>query len=113
MLKVTISVTTCYNDGNRVLFRENLSQGVHANLARLFFSLQHFDFCITSPLKTFEMIITPDVEYPLVCVNVRREPDTPNLKLDLLNLNTSSSWLHSDEMSTDPVDKSGKKLRNL
>jgi len=68
--------------------------------------LQHFDFCITSPLKTFEMIITPDVEYPLVCVNVRRESDSPNLKLDLLNLNTNSSWLHSNELSNE-VDKSG------
>ncbi|CAL8080177.1 unnamed protein product [Orchesella dallaii] len=70
-----------------------------------FMLLKHFDFCITSPLKTFEMIITPDVEYPLVCVNVRREPDTPNLKLDLLNLNTSSSWLHSNELSNE-ADKS-------
>jgi len=58
------------------------------------------------PLKTFEMIITPDAEYPMVCVNVRKEPESNNLKLDLLNLNSSKNWFHSDELE-EPVDRSG------
>jgi len=62
---------------------------------------------MTWPLKSFEMIITPDMEYPMVCVNVRKDPDSNNLKLDLLNLNSSASWFHSDELDGDPVDKSG------
>lgn len=59
------------------------------------------------PLKTFEMIITPDAEYPMVCVNVRKDGDTCNLKLDLLNLNSSKNWFHSDELD-ETVDRSGK-----
>jgi hypothetical protein len=45
-----------------------------------------------------EMIITPDLEYPIVCVNVRRGYDGRSLKLDMINLNSSSSWFHSDEL---------------
>lgn len=61
------------------------------------------------PLKTFEMIIAPDMEYPMVCVNVKKDPDpdSNNLKLDLLNLNSSASWFHSDELSGTLEDKSG------
>lgn len=59
------------------------------------------------PLKSFEMIITPDMEYPMVCVNVRKDPDSNNLKLDLLNLNSSANWFHSNELDGDPEDKSG------
>jgi len=59
------------------------------------------------PLKSFEMIITPDMEYPMVCVNVRKDADSNNLKLDLLNLNSSANWFHSDELEGSPEDKSG------
>ena len=34
----------------------------------------------------------------LVCVNVRRGYDGRSLKLDMINLNSSSSWFHSDEL---------------
>lgn len=60
---------------------------------------------MTSPLKTLEMIITPDVEYPFVCVTVRKETDSTNLKLTLLNLNSSSSWLQGEDAPAD-ADKS-------
>ena len=33
-----------------------------------------------------------------VCVNVRRGYDGRTLKLDMINLNSSSSWFHSDEL---------------
>ena len=33
-----------------------------------------------------------------VCVNVRRGYDGRSLKLDMINLNSSSSWFHSDEL---------------
>lgn len=59
------------------------------------------------PLKTFEMIITPDMEYPMVCVNVRKDPESSNLKLDLINLNSSANWFHSDEL-VETHDRSGK-----
>jgi hypothetical protein len=38
------------------------------------------------------MIIMPDLEYPIVCVNVRRGFDGQSLKLDLINLNSNASW---------------------
>jgi [mitogen-activated protein kinase] kinase 5 len=58
------------------------------------------------PLKTFEMIITPDAEYPMVCVNVRKEGDgSGSLRLELLNLNGSKNWFHSDELE-EPADRS-------
>ena len=37
--------------------------------------------------NVFEMIITPELEYPIVCVNVRRCQNN-SLKLDLINTNT-------------------------
>ena len=36
--------------------------------------------------------------FVLVCVNVRRGYDGRSLKLDMINLNSSSSWFHSDEL---------------
>ena len=44
------------------------------------------------------MIITPDLEYPIVCVNIRRGFDGRSLKLDMINLNSSANWFHSDEL---------------
>ena len=71
--------------------------------------LKHFECSIAQPPRVFEMIITPDLEYPIgrsffkllvaikvnsVCVNVRRGYDGRSLKLDMINLNSSSSWFH-------------------
>uniref|UniRef100_A0A182N2K5 Mitogen-activated protein kinase kinase kinase kinase n=1 Tax=Anopheles dirus TaxID=7168 RepID=A0A182N2K5_9DIPT len=44
--------------------------------------------------NVFEMIITPELEYPIVCVNVRKGPNE-SLKLDLINTNNTSSWFNS------------------
>jgi len=63
-----------------------------------FMLLKHFECSIAQPPRVFEMIITPDLEYPIVCVNVRRGYDGRSLKLDMINLNSSSSWFHSDEL---------------
>jgi len=63
-----------------------------------FMLLKHFECSISNPPRVFEMIITPDLEYPIVCVNVRRGYDGRTLKLDMINLNSSSSWFHSDEL---------------
>lgn len=48
--------------------------------------------------RVFEMVITPELEYPLVCVNVRRSYQPDHLKLDLINMNSGASWFHSDEL---------------
>ncbi|CAG0879435.1 unnamed protein product [Darwinula stevensoni] len=49
-------------------------------------------------LKAFEMIITPDLEYPMVCVDARKSGEPDRLKLDLVNLNSTSSWVTSSEL---------------
>ena len=53
---------------------------------------QHFECNIPNPPRVFEMVIMPDLEYPIVCVNVRRGFDGQSIKLELINLNSSASW---------------------
>ena len=36
---------------------------------------------MANPPRVFEMIITPDLEYPIVCINVRRGYDGRSLKV--------------------------------
>lgn len=71
--------------------------------------LQHFECDLPSPLNVFEMVITPELEYPLVCVGVKK-PIGPirksmNLKLELINVNTGACWFCSGE--TDDSDNTG------
>ena len=40
----------------------------------------------------FEMFISPELEYPLVCLGVRIGDEKNPLKFDILNLNSGSSW---------------------
>ena len=42
-------------------------------------------------------MITPEREYPMILTGVKKsfEP-TPDLKLDLINLNSSASWFEDD-----------------
>lgn len=44
------------------------------------------------------MIITPELEYPMVCIGVRQTYETDRLKLELVNMNTGASWFHSSEL---------------
>lgn len=44
------------------------------------------------------MIITPELEYPVVCVSVKQAYQHNRYKLDLINMNSGSSWFHSDEL---------------
>ncbi|VVC41289.1 Hypothetical protein CINCED_3A000113 [Cinara cedri] len=74
-----------------------------------FMLLKHFECTLPSPLSVFEMVITPELEYPLVCVGVKK-PIGPirksmNLKLELINVNTGACWFCSGE--TDDSDNTG------
>ncbi|XP_037072071.1 mitogen-activated protein kinase kinase kinase kinase 5-like isoform X2 [Pollicipes pollicipes] len=63
-----------------------------------FMHLKLHECCVPSQLSVFEMVISPDTEYPLICVDVRRGAEPDALKLDVINLNTTTSWfLHRDE----------------
>lgn len=67
--------------------------------------LKHFDCVLPSPLNVFKMVITPEMEYPMVCVSVKQPYQQNKLKLDLINMNSGASWFHSDEL--EDMDGSG------
>lgn len=48
------------------------------------------------------MIITPDLEYPMLCTGVKRGFDQNHLRLDIVNLNSSAQWF-GDYNGTDTV----------
>ncbi|XP_075169559.1 MAP4K3-like protein hppy isoform X7 [Haematobia irritans] len=50
----------------------------------------------------FEMIITPELEYPIVCTGVRKAVNGC-LKLELINMNSGASWFHSDDLEYDAM----------
>ncbi|XP_055318069.1 mitogen-activated protein kinase kinase kinase kinase 5 isoform X3 [Sitodiplosis mosellana] len=50
--------------------------------------------------NVFEMIITPELEYPIVCTGVKKGIGD-SVKLDLINMNSGASWFHSDELEID------------
>lgn len=59
---------------------------------------QHVECVLPNPLNVFEMIITPELEYPMVCVSVKQAYEPNRYKLDLINMNSGASWFHSDEL---------------
>ncbi|XP_045462706.1 mitogen-activated protein kinase kinase kinase kinase 3 isoform X2 [Harmonia axyridis] len=63
-----------------------------------FMLLKHVDCVLPSPLNVFEMIITPELEYPMVCVSIKQAYQPSRYKLDLINMNSGASWFHSDEL---------------
>ncbi|XP_034477625.1 mitogen-activated protein kinase kinase kinase kinase 5 isoform X3 [Drosophila innubila] len=78
-----------------------------------FMLLKHCDWPATSILgggygcvqnghtPVFEMIITPELEYPIVCTGVRKALNGC-LKLELINMN-SASWFHSEDLEYDAM----------
>lgn len=50
--------------------------------------------------SVFELVITPELEYPIICVGVRKSYQS-GLKLDLINTNNSSSWFNPDDTEVD------------
>ncbi|XP_063835278.1 mitogen-activated protein kinase kinase kinase kinase 5 [Ostrinia nubilalis] len=61
---------------------------------RKFMLLKNIECVLPSPLAAFELIITPELEYPLLCVGATRSP----VRLHLLNINSGATWFHSDEL---------------
>ncbi|XP_064603427.1 mitogen-activated protein kinase kinase kinase kinase 5-like isoform X2 [Liolophura sinensis] len=58
-----------------------------------FMLLKTFDYeNMPSPLNVFEMFITPELEYPMLCLGVRKGHDRNHVKFDIINLNSCSSW---------------------
>lgn len=65
---------------------------------RKFMLLKNIECVLPSPLLSFELIITPELEYPLLCIGVTRKP----LRLNLININSGATWLHSEELDLCP-----------
>ncbi|XP_045507678.1 mitogen-activated protein kinase kinase kinase kinase 5 isoform X3 [Colias croceus] len=65
---------------------------------RKFMLLKNIECVLPSPLLAFELIITPELEYPLLCVGVTRKP----MRLNLININSGATWFHSDELEARP-----------
>lgn len=48
------------------------------------------------------MVITPDLEYPLMCVDVNRSYGSEDiLRHNLINLNTGTTWTPDDDEDMD------------
>ncbi|XP_047037644.1 mitogen-activated protein kinase kinase kinase kinase 5 isoform X6 [Helicoverpa armigera] len=63
---------------------------------RKFMLLKNIECVLPSPLLVFELMITPELEYPLLCVGATRKP----LRLNLLNINSGATWFHSEELES-------------
>lgn len=50
--------------------------------------LQHVECILPLPLNVFEMVITPELEYPMVCVSIKQAYQPNRYKLDLININS-------------------------
>lgn len=67
------------------------------SLYQLFLPTQNFEFYLPHQVNVFEMMITPEREYPMILTGVKKSFDpTDDLKLDLVNLNSSASWFEDD-----------------
>ncbi|XP_042226304.1 mitogen-activated protein kinase kinase kinase kinase 5-like isoform X9 [Homarus americanus] len=67
-----------------------------------FMLLKQSECYLPHPLRVFEMIITPDLEYPLMCVDVNRSYGSEDvLRHSLINLNTGTTWTPDDDDDMD------------
>lgn len=64
-----------------------------------FMLLKQYQIYIPPNLTTFEMITSPEHEYPLLCVGVRATSDYSSLKLDLINLNSTTNMYGDEDLS--------------
>lgn len=63
---------------------------------RKFMLIKTFDFPLPSPLRLFQMVLSPGQEYPLVCFGLSRGPaPLHHVTLQYMNLNSNTSWFSS------------------
>ncbi|KAL0972979.1 hypothetical protein UPYG_G00197250 [Umbra pygmaea] len=71
-----------------------------------FMLIKNFDFPLPSPLRVFEMMVTPQQEYPLVCIRVNKGPRTEQpVLLGNINLNSNTSWFTNTGLEGQCLDK--------
>ncbi|XP_054165341.1 mitogen-activated protein kinase kinase kinase kinase 5-like isoform X2 [Oppia nitens] len=60
-----------------------------------FMLLKQFELYIPTELDVFEMIITQDMEYPMICMGVKKcYEDDRALQLNLIHLNSTTNWFN-------------------
>ncbi|XP_015269549.1 PREDICTED: mitogen-activated protein kinase kinase kinase kinase 1 [Gekko japonicus] len=61
-----------------------------------FMLVKYFDFPLPSPLPVFEMLVTPQEEYPVICIGVSRGAPGQAVEFHVINLNSLTSWFIDD-----------------
>ncbi|XP_045036515.1 mitogen-activated protein kinase kinase kinase kinase 5 isoform X4 [Daphnia magna] len=69
-------------------------------LYSFFFTLQHYECRLPHPLTEFEMLMSPDMEYPLLCVGVRRGYSS-DLRLNVVRLTATEAFLDDGSVPED------------
>ena len=64
------------------------------------FSLKHYECRLPHPLTEFEMLMSPDMEYPLLCVGVRRGYSS-DLRLNVVRLTATEAFLDDGSVAED------------
>lgn len=62
-----------------------------------FMLLKHHECYVPQDLCVLELFISPDQEYPMVCVDVRLGAASDSFHLDFINLNAANSWYSSSD----------------
>ncbi|KAL8219872.1 UNVERIFIED_CONTAM: hypothetical protein K2H54_035286 [Gekko kuhli] len=65
-----------------------------------FMLVKYFDFPLPSPLPVFEMLVTPQEEYPVICIGVGRGVAGQAVEFQVINLNSLTSWFIDDSSET-------------
>nr|CAB3263631.1 mitogen-activated protein kinase kinase kinase kinase 5 [Phallusia mammillata] len=77
-----------------------------------FLLIKSFEYPLPHPLRVFELLVTPEAEYPLICYGVShtkpsaavaKEGPQPSYHLDTINLNTNSSWFADPQNAGTPL----------
>jgi hypothetical protein len=68
-----------------------------------FMLLKQFECHLLNPPPVFEMLIIFDLEYPFICIGVKKGVDQKQLRFDTINLNSTSNWFAEPVPGEEPL----------